>query len=252
MATFASTTPNLNPAKFDGVLLLDKPSGCTSHDVVDRVRRKLKIKAVGHAGTLDPMATGLLILLIGKATKLSQYLMNLDKVYEGAFMLGASTDTYDKEGTVLVTASVPELGLEDLRAYFNAFIGDQYQLPPMFSAKKIDGQPLYKLARKGITVERPTRFISIHDFSLKDMHLPYATFQVSCSKGTYIRTLMHDLGAKIGCGAHLTALRRTHIKNFSIDQALTLETFEASTTAVIREHLIPMHKAVPDAPFGIV
>lgn len=151
-----SQTPQL-----EGVLLIDKPQGLTSHDVVDRVRRKLKIKRVGHAGTLDPGATGLLIILVGKATKLSQFLMSLSKVYEGTVVLGKETDSQDSDGEVVAEKPVPELTEEDVLKYMAQFKGDQYQTPPMYSAKKINGVPLYKMARKGKEVEREPRFIRI-------------------------------------------------------------------------------------------
>lgn len=231
--------------EFDGVLLIDKPQGCTSHDVVDRVRRKLKMKKVGHAGTLDPNATGLLIILVGKATKVSQYLMSLDKEYLGTMKLGEITNTYDSEGDVMETRDVPELTEDGVKAVFGEFIGDQYQTPPMFSAKKIDGVPLYKLARKGKEVEREPRFIRISKLDLTGIDGPLVSFDVACSKGTYIRTLAHDIGEKIGCGAHLDALRRTVSGNFKIAQCTPLDKFEELTAVEIRRRLIPIYQAVP-------
>lgn len=230
---------------FEGVLLIDKPKNCTSHDVVERVRRKLKMKRVGHAGTLDPMATGLLILLLGRATKLSQYLMSLGKVYEGTIKLGEETNTQDAEGTVLATHPVPTLTLEQVRAYTQLFIGDQYQIPPMFSAKKMDGVPLYKLARKGKELEREPRFIHISQFEVLNFSLPNIDFVLSCSKGTYVRTVAHDLGKKIGCGAHLIALRRTATDRFKIDEAVTLENFESMGMSEIRDMLLAPYQVVP-------
>lgn len=230
---------------FEGVLLIDKPVGCTSHDVVDRVRRKLKMKKIGHAGTLDPNATGLLIILVGKATKVSQYLMSLDKEYSGAMKLGEITNTYDSEGEIMETRDVPTLTEEAVNEVFGEFLGDQYQTPPMFSAKKIDGVPLYKLARKGKEVEREPRFIRISRFDLISVELPIINFEVACSKGTYIRTLAHDIGEKLGCGAHLESLRRTVSGNFKIAQCTPLDKFEELTAVEIRRRLIPIYQAVP-------
>lgn len=231
--------------EFEGVLLIDKPRGCTSHDVVDRVRRKLKMKKVGHAGTLDPNATGLLIILVGRATKVSQYLMSLDKEYEGTIKLGEITNTYDSEGEVMETREVPSLSEDDVKAVLSEFLGDQYQTPPMFSAKKIDGVPLYKLARKGKEVEREPRFIRVSRLELTDFDLPRLRFEVACSKGTYIRSLAHDVGEKLGCGAHLEDLRRTLSGDFRIEQCVPLEKFEDATAVEIRRRLIPVYQAVP-------
>ncbi len=230
----------------DGVLLIDKPSGCTSHDVVDRLRRKLKMKRIGHAGTLDPMATGLLILLLGRATKLSQYLMSASKEYEGTFKLGEETNTQDKEGEILVTQPVPTLTLAQVESCAQTFMGDQYQIPPMFSAKKQDGVPLYKLARKGQEVEREPRFIHISKFNILSFESPFIGFSLACSKGTYVRTIAHDFGKKLGCSAHLTSLHRTVAGRFKIEQAVSLEKFEEMNITDIRKLLIPSCNAVPD------
>jgi tRNA pseudouridine55 synthase len=234
-----------DPNELEGVLLVDKPSGMTSHDVVDRVRRVLRMKRIGHAGTLDPMATGLLIVLVGKATKLSQYLMSLDKEYEGTVRLGITTKTHDAEGDVAATRPVPALTEEQLKAAMAAFIGDQYQLPPMFSAKKQDGVPLYKLARKGREVEREPRFIRVSSFDLVRFGLPDFDIRLRCSKGTYVRTLAHDLGEKLGCGAHLSALRRTATDRFTVAQAVPLDTLETLDPAAVRQHLLSGHEAAP-------
>jgi len=236
--------PNRN--EFEGVLLIDKPEGMTSHDVVDRVRHKLKMKRVGHAGTLDPNATGLLIILVGKATKLSQYLMGLDKTYEGVITLGVRTTTQDAEGEVLSERPLPETLTEELlKTEFQAFEGDQYQTPPMFSAKKMDGVPLYKLARKGKSVEREPRFIRISSFSLDKWNPPDIEFTLSCSKGTYVRTVADDLGEKLGCGGYLKELRRTDIERFKIEDSIELEAFEELPVEEIKAWLIPPYQAVP-------
>lgn len=234
-----------NSGDFVGVLLIDKPAGITSHDVVDRVRRKLRMKKVGHAGTLDPGATGLMIVLVGKATKLSQYLMGLDKVYEGVARFGISTDTQDEEGEILSERPVPPFDEEILTAALKEFEGDQYQTPPMFSAKKIGGVPLYKLARKGKEVEREARVIRIKSFTFDAYEAPDLDFTVACTKGTYIRTLVNDLGEKLGCGAFLKDLRRTEIGEFEIESSLELAEFEDLEPAEIRRWLIPPYQAVP-------
>lgn len=230
---------------FDGVLLIDKPSGLTSHDVVDRVRRKLRMKKVGHAGTLDPNATGLMILLLGKATKLSQYLMGLDKVYEGTGEFGRSTTTQDGDGESVEEHEVPEIDKERLLEVMATFEGDQYQTPPMFSAKKVNGVPLYKLARKGKEIDREARVIRIKSFNLDRWESPEFDFTVDCSKGTYVRTLVHDMGQKLECGAYLKELRRTEIGKFLIEDSLELSEFEEMESSKIRTWIIPSYQAVP-------
>jgi tRNA pseudouridine55 synthase len=232
--------------QFEGILLIDKPKGITSHDVVDRVRRKLHMKRIGHAGTLDPMATGLVIILVGKATKASQYLMGLDKTYEGTILLGKNTNTHDAEGQVIQERPVPVLTEAQVIELLHSFEGDQYQTPPMFSAKKIDGVPLYKLARKGKEVEREARVIHVSSFDLDEFHAPdKIDFTVACTKGTYVRTLANDLGEKLGCGAHLTALNRTDIEKFKIEDSITLDELEKLESAEIRRRLIPQIRAIP-------
>lgn len=231
---------------YEGILLIDKETGCTSHDVVDKARRILKMRSIGHAGTLDPNATGLLVLLIGKATKASQYLMSLDKVYEGEFTLGVETNSQDADGEVVAELPVPDgITEESLKAQMAQFLGDQYQLPPMFSAKKIDGVPLYKLARKGKEVEREPRFIRISRFELLSWAKPKGTFVLSCSKGTYVRTLCHDFGKRIGCGAHMSALRRISSDKFNVADAVTLGQLAEMNPSQIKKILIPVSSAVP-------
>jgi tRNA pseudouridine55 synthase len=229
----------------EGILLVDKPSGITSHDVVDRVRRIFHMKKVGHAGTLDPMATGLMLILVGKATKVSQYLMSMDKEYTGTMRLGQVTDSQDADGTVIEERPVPDLSEADALEQMKTFLGDQYQTPPMFSAKKVNGQPLYKLARKGKTIAREPRVIHISRFELTSFALPELSFLVGCSKGAYVRTIAHDLGEKFGCGAHLNVLRRTGIGDFSIKKADTLEVLREASPTALRKKLIPILQAVP-------
>ena len=230
---------------FDGILLIDKHAGCTSHDIVSMVRRRLGMKGVGHAGTLDPMATGLLVILVGRATKVSQYLMSLDKVYEGSFILGVETNTQDSEGEVMKTSPVPQISAEELQKRMAEFIGDQYQTPPMFSAKKVNGVPLYKMARKGEEVERQPRFLRVSKFELLNFESPRADFLLHCSKGTYVRTICNDLGAKIGCGAHMCALRRTESNKFNVKDAITIAQLDAMPLSEIKSRLIPVASAVP-------
>lgn len=234
----------------EGILLVDKPAGCTSHDVVGRLRRLLKIKKIGHAGTLDPNATGLLIMLIGRATKVSQYLMSLDKVYQGVMRMGIETNTYDCEGEVTAEYPVPALDRASLEEIFAGFIGDQYQMPPMFSAKKVDGVPLYKHARKGREIEREPRFIRISKLTVGDISPPDVQFEVHTGKGVYVRTLVFDIGRKLGCGAHLLELRRLGCGRFTLDQAYTLDALEAMGAQDVRRRLIPVYQAVPSHVIG--
>jgi len=204
----------------DGVLLVDKPVGPTSHDIVDAVRRHFGLRKVGHAGTLDPNATGLLILLLGRGTKLSDKLMADDKVYEGTAKFGESTDSYDADGKLTASLPVPPLTLEQLNAATEPFIGDLMQTPPMVSAVKKDGVPLYKLARKGIEVERQARLIHIYQFRFSEYREPIGYFRVACTKGTYVRSIIHELGQKLGCGAHLATLRRQASGKFDVAGAM--------------------------------
>ncbi len=232
--------------EFDGVLLIDKPTDYTSHDVVARLRGKLQQKRVGHAGTLDPMATGLLLVLVGKSTKLSQYLMSGDKEYEGEMTLGAVTNSQDAEGEVVETRPVPaDLDRAKIEAVMQTFRGDQYQTPPMFSAIKVDGVPLYKMARKGEEIDREPRFIRIMSIEVLGVELPKVRFRVRCSKGTYVRTIAHDIGQKLGCGAHLSALRRTASGDLRVEQAIKLEDFLALPAAELPKRLLAPHQVAP-------
>lgn len=229
----------------EGILLVDKPQGITSHDVVSKLRRVFHIKKIGHAGTLDPMATGLLVMLVGKATKVSQYLMSMDKEYTGTIRLGQSTDSQDADGEITGERPVPELSEEAVLKEMKAFIGDQYQTPPMFSAKKVNGQALYKLARQGKTVEREPRVINIAKFEMSRFEPPEIDFLVACSKGTYVRTIAHDLGERLGCGGHLCGLRRNGVGQFRAEKSATIEEIEAMSPSALRKRLIPVLQAVP-------
>src|SRR6188768_4258332 len=207
----------------DGAILIDKPSGPTSHDVVDAIRRKFGIKKVGHCGTLDPAATGLLIIVLGRGTKLSEKLMGDDKVYEGTIKLGEATDSYDADGELTASLPVPPLTLDQLNEEATTFIGDIMQVPPMVSAIKKNGVPLYKLARKGVEVEREPRLIHIYNFRFTEYVEPLGTFKLACTKGTYVRSVAHDLGQKLGCGAHLASLRRVVSGKFDVADATPFE-----------------------------
>ncbi|MBJ7284108.1 MAG: tRNA pseudouridine(55) synthase TruB [Akkermansiaceae bacterium] len=212
-----------NPMDLDGpsgVLLIDKAEDMTSHDVVAIARRALNTKKIGHCGTLDPMATGLLMLVIGRATKIQDLLMSEDKQYVGSLTLGSTTSTQDRQGDTLETKTVEDYSEEQIHSAFDGFMGDFEQIPPMVSAIKKDGVPLYKLARKGIEIVREPRKVHITSYEVSRVALPEIDFTVNCSKGFYVRTYAHDIGAKLGCGAHLSALRRTRSGKFTLDRAV--------------------------------
>jgi tRNA pseudouridine55 synthase len=226
----------------DGAILIDKPAGPTSHDVVDAIRRKFGIKKVGHCGTLDPNATGLLIIVLGRGTKLSEKLMGGDKVYEGVIKFGEATDSYDADGEITETKPVPPLELHQLNEAATTFVGDLMQTPPMFSAIKKAGVPLYKLARKGIEVEREPRLVHIYSFRFTDYREPLGQFRIACTKGTYVRSIAHELGQKIGCGAHLSALRRTASGKFDVAESMRLAEVLKLTRAELEKKVIPFLK----------
>ncbi len=226
----------------DGALLVDKPVGPTSHDIVASIRRRFALKKVGHCGTLDPNATGLLIIVLGRATKLSEKLMGDDKVYEGTIEFGVTTNSYDVDGEVVETKPVPPLTVAQLNETAATFVGDLMQTPPMVSAVKKDGVPLYKLARKGIEVEREARLIHVYSFSFSRYDAPIGQFRVASTKGTYVRSLAHDLGQKLGCGAHLKTLRRAVSGKFEVAHALPMETIMTLTSAELERYVIPYLK----------
>ena len=226
----------------DGAILIDKAAGPTSHDVVDAIRRKFGIKKVGHCGTLDPNATGLLIIVLGRGTKLSEKLMGDDKVYEGAIKFGETTDSYDADGELTASLPVPPLTLDQLNEEAAKFVGDLMQIPPMVSAIKKNGVPLYKLARKGIEIVREPRLVHIYNFRFTRCEPPLAWFKIACTKGTYVRSIAHDLGQKLGCGAHLAALRRSVSGKFDVADATTLDAVLKLTTAELEKKVIPYLK----------
>lgn len=225
-----------------GLLLVDKPAGMTSHDVVDRLRRATGIRRIGHTGTLDPNATGLLVLCIDRATRLSEHLTGLDKVYEGTMRFGLVTRSYDLDGEILEEHPVPTLTLRQIQEACNKYVGAIEQLPPMVSAVKVGGERLYKLARKGETVERKPRNVTVYEFTALQYDEPDAVVRVACTSGTYVRSLCHDVGQDFGCGAALATLRRIRVGDFSVEDALPVDAF--TNQASVSERIIPMDRAL--------
>lgn len=224
----------------DGVLLVDKAAGMTSHDVVALVRRRLQIKKVGHCGTLDPIATGLLLLTLGRGTKIQDLLMSEDKEYSGTMLLGKTTDTQDSAGVVIEERPVPSFDEATVRAAFDKFAGDFYQTPPMVSAIKQGGVPLYKLAREGKTVEREPRLVHVYRYAIDRLALPEIDFTVVCSKGFYVRTYAYDIGETLGCGAHLKNLRRVKSGRFSVEGAITVAELREKDPVDLLERILTL------------
>lgn len=220
-----------------GILVVDKPLGITSHDVVSRVRKKFQLKRVGHAGTLDPLATGVLVVAVGPATRFLQYLNLEPKVYEFTVRFGQVTTTQDAEGEIVAEHEVPEDLRDAISGAIPRFLGEIQQLPPIYSAIKRDGKPLYQYAREGVEVERSARTIFVEALELLECRPNEADFRCVCSGGTYVRTIAHDLGTAIGCGGHIMALRRTGVGRFNLDQAVELD-------AVSPDHLVPLAEAL--------
>src|SRR6266700_1973942 len=227
-------------ATLDGVLLVDKAEGMTSNDVVALARRQLGIKKIGHCGTLDPIATGLLLLTIGRGTKVQDLLMSEDKEYVGTLTLGTSTSTQDRQGDVVEAKPVPQLSESAIRAAFEKFRGDFYQIPPMVSAKKHAGVPLYKLARQGKVVEREPRFVHVYRYTIDRIGLPEIDFSMVCSKGFYVRTYAHDIGEVLGCGAHLKSLRRTKSGRFDVANAITVAQIKETPREEITQRILSL------------
>lgn len=207
----------------DGILVIDKPEGLTSHDVVNSVRRIAGTRKVGHSGTLDPFATGVLVVGVGQGTKALTFLKEDDKEYEATLMLGVETDTLDRDGRIVKETPCPDISHDDMEKILASFIGKQNQIPPRFAAIKKDGIPLYKLARKGLDFEVPPRGIEIFGITLLSIDMPQVSFRVRCSSGTYVRSLARDIGSKIGCGGYLESLRRLRSGSFGIEKAVSLE-----------------------------
>lgn len=242
MMTKMEKTPRVRPVSGpDGILLVDKPAGMTSHDVVNAVRRMFKIRKAGHGGTLDPSATGLLVLLLGRGTKLSERVMGADKVYEGVLRLGSATTTQDAEGDFVSGADPQGLSEGAVRAAVSSLRGDIYQTPPMVSAVKHGGVPLYKLARKGVTVAREPRLVHIYRFDILEFGLPDSRIAVKCSKGTYVRTLCHDVGEQLGCGGHLASLRRLQSGTFFVSDAISFAELKELPRADLPARVLPLH-----------
>ena len=224
----------------DGVLCVDKPRDWTSHDVCAFIRKRFRIKKVGHAGTLDPLATGLLVILLGKATKQSIPLTSCDKEYYGAMEIGIKTDSHDKDGKVLETAPWESVTLEDVRKKALDFTGELIQVPPMVSALKHQGMRLYELARKGITIPREGRKITVYEFKILKKEGPLVFFSARVSKGTYLRTLIHDLGESLGCYAALAELRRLCSGNFKLENSATIDQLKQWSAEELRTKVLPL------------
>lgn len=229
-----------------GIILIDKPEEWTSHDVVNCVRQRFAIGKVGHCGTLDPIATGLLVIVCGRATKLSSHLTTQDKIYSGALTLGIETHSEDRTGEVTATADASGVTETAVRAAFAKFVGPQQQVPPMVSAIKQGGKALYKLARKGQVVEREARSITIESLEITDIQLPHVSFKVHCSKGTYVRTLCADIGRELGCGAHMRDLRRLASGPFLIENAYSMDDIKAWEREEFLAHMTPLGKVLTD------
>ncbi|HDR1021624.1 TPA: tRNA pseudouridine(55) synthase TruB [Pasteurella multocida] len=243
--------PRKRGRDIDGVFLLDKPQGMSSNDIMQKVKRVFQANKAGHTGALDPLATGMLPICLGEATKFSQFLLDADKRYQVTAKLGERTDTSDAEGQVVETRAV-NVTEQDIFAALPHFRGDLMQVPTMFSALKHQGKPLYEYARAGITVEREARPITIFELNFIEYNAPYLTLDVHCSKGTYIRTLVDDLGEYLGCGAHVTVLRRTAVADYPVEAMMDWnrlqELAEQQDLAVLDQYLLPVDSAVSKLP----
>ncbi|ARB72996.1 tRNA pseudouridine(55) synthase TruB [Pasteurella multocida] len=243
--------PRKRGRDIDGVFLLDKPQGMSSNDIMQKVKRVFQANKAGHTGALDPLATGMLPICLGEATKFSQFLLDADKRYQVTAKLGERTDTSDAEGQVVETRDV-QVDVQDILAALPHFRGNLMQVPTMFSALKHQGKPLYEYARAGITVEREARPITIFDLQFIAYDAPYLTLEVHCSKGTYIRTLVDDLGEYLGCGAHVTVLRRTAVANYPVEAMMNWDTLQVLAAqqdlALLDQHLLPTDSAVSALP----
>jgi tRNA pseudouridine55 synthase len=235
-----------------GVLVIDKPSGVTSHDVINKLRKLLRTQRIGHTGTLDPMASGVLLACVGKATKVVQFLIGWDKGYEAQIRLGVTTDTYDGEGKIIQTNEDLRLSEVDIRKAIRSFKGKIWQVPPLHSAIKYKGKRLYQYARAKEKVQVKGREVEIKELEVLDINQPYLKLRISCSKGTYIRSLAHDLGQQLGCGAYLLSLRRTRVGPFALGEALNLEDISSAVADdKLKGFFIPVEKALEHLP-GVV
>ncbi len=237
------------PATLDGALVIDKPSGQTSHDVVEAARRIVGFRQIGHLGTLDPQATGVLVLLLGRATRLAQFYVGRRKRYDSVFRFGFATDTYDADGTPAGPDSAPQIDRAEIERLAAASIGRFPQMPPPYSAKKIHGRPAHELARKNKPVELKAVEIEIYDFQVKEVSGSVAKVSIECAAGTYIRSLAHDMGVTLGCGGHLAGIVRTAVGEFTLDQAAKLEDLEqASRAGELARYMIPLERMLPELP----
>ncbi|HEY2383853.1 MAG TPA: tRNA pseudouridine(55) synthase TruB [Terriglobia bacterium] len=223
-----------------GILIIDKPEGGTSHDIVNAIRKKFNTAKVGHLGTLDPMATGVLPIAIGKATRLAQFISSSPKIYEGELRFGFSTNTYDRTGSPTSEEKTVQYSEGDIRGAVQTFTGSIDQTPPSFSAKKIGSVPSYKFARKNRPVDLPAATVHIESFEIVSLNLPYLSFRIVCSPGTYIRSLAHDLGRQLGCGAHLTRLRRMRSGDFTIADAVSPDACSAANLLPLEALLVSL------------
>lgn len=233
----------------DGVIVIRKEKGFTSHDVVAKLRGILHMKKIGHTGTLDPDAEGVLPVALGKATRLVDMITDKEKTYEAVMRLGVVTDTQDMSGTVLSQTTELSVTEEELCTVVSSFVGDYMQVPPMYSALKVNGKKLYELAREGKTVERKPRPVHFYEIEILDISFPLVRFRVTCSKGTYIRTLCHDIGEKLGCGAAMESLLRTKVGRFTLDDAITLaQTEEAVQKGTIESKILGIEEILAEYP----
>jgi tRNA pseudouridine55 synthase len=241
------------PASLDGALIIDKPRGRTSHDVVDAARHILGFRQIGHLGTLDPLATGVLVLLLGRATRLAQFYAGRRKRYTSTFRFGFATDTYDADGTPLGPDAAPVLDRAEIERMAAARVGLFPQMPPPFSAKKIHGRPAHEFARKKKPVELKAVDIEVYDFRVDEVAGSLAKFSIECAAGAYIRSLAHDMGAAVGCGAHLAEIVRTAVGEFTLDQAVKLEDLErAAAEGNLARYIIPLERLLPELPSATV
>jgi tRNA pseudouridine55 synthase len=242
-------TRKQRPAPFDGALVLDKPRGRTSHDVVDAVRRALGFRQVGHLGTLDPLATGVLVMLLGRATRFAQFYGGRRKRYRSTFRFGFATDTYDADGTAVGPDMAPQLDRAQLESMTARLTGRFLQMPPSYSAKKIHGRPAHELARKHQPVELQAVEVEVFEFALQEMEGSLASFAIECAAGTYVRSLAHEMGAQLGCGAHLAEIARTAVGEFALDQAISLEEFERIARAgQAADCIVPLSRLLQELP----
>jgi len=237
------------PAPLDGALVVDKPSGKTSHDVVDAVRRIVGFHQIGHLGTLDPLATGVLVMLLGRATRLAQFYVGRRKRYDAVFRFGFATDTYDADGTALTADTAPQIDRAQIERFAAASIGRFPQMPPPYSAKKIHGRPAHELARKKKPVDLKAVEIEVYDFHVNEVSGSLAKVSIECASGTYVRSLAHDMGAALGCGAHLAQIARTAVGEFTLDQATSVNDLELVAKAGdLARYVIPLERLLPELP----